>query len=103
MSLEIKPLERYTKNVLNTAAISSFAHDLCSQWSRGRYAYVTAFVPLSIFSLKNIWGEGYNAAWGLISRDIAEITCLYVLILILSSSNLSLVLLSISDESTAIS
>ena len=58
MSLEIRPLAAlypppHTKNVFYRAAISSFALDFCSLW----YTYM---------------GGGYNAAMGLISRDIAD-------------------------------
>ena len=35
----------------------------------------TAFEPISIVSVwKNVWGGGYNAARGLISRDIAVLS-----------------------------
>ena len=56
------------KKNLYKVAISIFAHH------RGRYAHAYGICArLYCNSLKNIWGgKGYNAARGLISRDIAN-------------------------------
>ena len=67
MSLEIRPLARYAKKVHYRAAISSFNLDLHSQWSPGP--------------------GGYNAAEGLILRDIARY-CSFLKALTKSKENL---------------
>ena len=81
ISREIRPLAAlypplHTKKMRYRAAISSFALDLCSQWLPGAVcSCLLHLCPFLFYQSKKKYGGWYNAARGLISRDILDKNC----------------------------
>ena len=72
ISREIKPLAALYPPPYKKCYIRLRSRTPLSEVARGGMLMPTAFALLSIASSKkNLWGRGYNAAKGLISRDIA--------------------------------